>query len=174
MDGLPKSYLVKQRRDQLNNICHVTSTPGTVEGAQMSLNDLLRERIREHLASHPDDHDNTITIKISGDGARMTRNSSFILLSFALLQVGDDVMAVVKGKEDYTTLQTSFADVFLDINNLIHTKQFKVDDKTIDLEFFGGGDYKFILLMMGFKGETSYYACVWCKVHKDDRWKMDQ
>lgn len=78
MDGLPKSYLVKQRRDQLNNICHVTSTPGTVEGAQMSLNDLLRERIREHLASHPDDHDNTITIKISGDGARMTRNSSFI------------------------------------------------------------------------------------------------
>ena len=56
----------------------------------------------------------------------MTRNSSSILLRFSLLQTGDDVMAakkndtlaVVKGKKDYTTLQTSFADVFLEINNL--------------------------------------------------------
>lgn len=64
-------------------------------------------------------------VKICGDGARMTRNSSSILLRFSLLQTGDDVMAakgnhtlaVVKGKKDYTTLQTSFADVFLEINN---------------------------------------------------------
>ena len=31
MDGLLKSYLVTQRRDQLNNICHVTRTLGTAE-----------------------------------------------------------------------------------------------------------------------------------------------
>ena len=30
-DGLPKSYLVKQRRDQLNKICHVTPTPGVAD-----------------------------------------------------------------------------------------------------------------------------------------------
>ena len=179
-DGLPKSYLVKQRRDQLNNICHVTRTPGTAEGAQMSFNDLLKERIKDHLVSHPDDHDQPIKVKISGDGARMTRNSSFILLSFALLQAGDDVMAakgnhtiaVVKGKEDYETLQSSFADVFHAINTLIDNKQILVDGKEIDLEFFLWGDYKFILLMMGLKGATSHYACVWCKVYKDDRWKM--
>lgn len=93
MDGLPKSYLVKQRRDQLNNICHVTPTPGIAEGAQMSFNNLLTERIRDHLASHPNDHGKILKVKISGDGARMTRNSSFILLSFSLLQAGDDVMA---------------------------------------------------------------------------------
>ena len=92
-DGLPKSYLVKQRRDQLNNICHVTHTPGTTEGAQMSFNDLLKERIKDDLLSHPDDHDQTIKVKISGYGARMTRNSSFVWPRFALLQVGDDVMA---------------------------------------------------------------------------------
>lgn len=34
MDALPKSYLVKERRDQLNNVCHVTPTPGIVKGAQ--------------------------------------------------------------------------------------------------------------------------------------------
>ena len=174
IDGLPKAYLVKQRRHQLNKICHVTPTPGVADGAQTSCNDLLTERIRDHLASNPDDYDRTMKIKISGEGARMTRNSSFILLSFALLQAADDVMAakgnhtiaVVKGKEDYTTLQASFADIFLSINNLIKTKQIIVDGKTV---MFWGGNYKFILLMMGLKGATSHYACVWCKVHKDSR-----
>ena len=41
MDGLPKSYLVKQRRDQLNDICYIISTPGEAEGAQISFTDLL-------------------------------------------------------------------------------------------------------------------------------------
>ena len=40
----------------------------------------------------------------------------------------------------------------------------------INLEFFLGGDFKFILLMMGLKGATSHYASVWCEVHKDNRW----
>ena len=48
-----------------------------------------------------------VQVKISGDGAHMTRNSSFILLSFSLLQNEDDVMsasgnhtfAIVKGSE---------------------------------------------------------------------------
>jgi hypothetical protein len=50
-----------------------------------------------------------VQVKISGDGARMTRNSNFILHSFSLLQNIDDVMAakgnhaigvVNNGKED--------------------------------------------------------------------------
>ena len=108
----------------------------------------------------------------------MTRNSSFILMSFALLDLGDDVMAakgnhtiaIVKGKENYETLQESFADVFNEINRLNSEKKIEVNDRVINLEFFLGGDYKFILLMMGLKSATSNYACVWCKVHKDHRW----
>ena len=176
VDGLPKSYLVKQRRSQLNDICHITSTPGEAEGAQMSFNDLLKERIKDYVESHP--NVNHIQVKISGDGARMTRNSSFILMSFALLHSDDEVMAakgnhtiaVVKGKEDYATLKQSFGDVFKDINSLISKNKIEVGGKSINLEFFLGGDYKFILLMMGLKGATSHYACVWCKIHKDKRW----
>ena len=52
-DDLPKSYLIKQRRNQLNNLCHITSTPGEEEGAQVSFKDLLRERIAEHVTTHP-------------------------------------------------------------------------------------------------------------------------
>ena len=36
VDGLPKSYLVKQKREQLNQMRQISSTPGE-EGAQLSL-----------------------------------------------------------------------------------------------------------------------------------------
>ena len=115
INGLPKSYLVKQRQDQLHNICHITHIPGTREGAHTLFTD-LEERWKDYLPSHPEGYEDTIWMKISGDGARMTPNSSFILMSFPLLDLGDDVMAakgnhtivLVKSK----TLQESFADVF--------------------------------------------------------------
>jgi hypothetical protein len=146
---LPRSYLVKQKRDQLNKLCHITSTPGEEEGAQVSFKDLLTQRIREHVTTHPTVMSNNepVQVKISGDGARMTRNSNFILLSFALLQDTDDVMAakgnhtieVVNSKEDYETLERCFRDIFTDINELVLDKKIDVDGQTINLEFFLGG-----------------------------------
>ena len=107
--GLPRSYLIKQRRDHVNIMCHVIINPGKAEGAQLSFNSVLQERLHDVLQTNPDyDYDNhTNKIKLLGDGARMTRNSSFILLSFTLLQGADDVMSargihtipVVKGVE---------------------------------------------------------------------------
>ena len=134
----------------------------------MSFTDLLKQRLKDFVASHPGvNHGETVQVNISGDGARMARNASYILMSFALLQLGDDVMAakgnhtiaVVKGKEDYETLQKCFGDVFRDINTVVIEKKIEVDGTTINLEFFSGGDYKFILLMMGLREATSHYAC---------------
>ena len=132
----------------------------------MSFSDLLKERLKDYLTSHLDGYEDTIQIKISGDGGRMTRNSGFILMSFAFLDLGDDVMAakgshtiaIVKGKENYETLQESFTDVFNKINRLNSEKKIEVNDMVINLEFFSRGDYKFILLMMGLKTATSHYA----------------
>ena len=87
----------------------------------------LKERLKDYLPNHPDGYLDTIRIKISEDGARMTRNSSFILMSFALLDLGEDVMAakenhtiaVVTGKESNKTLQESFADVFKSTDKIV-------------------------------------------------------
>ena len=49
VDGLPKSYLVKQRRDQLNKMCHIISTPGEEHGAQLPFKELLKNRIKEYI-----------------------------------------------------------------------------------------------------------------------------
>ena len=182
VNGLPKSYLVKQRRDQLNEICHIDPTPGSAEGAQMSFTGLLRARVQDLISREKINwKQHSIQVKTSGDGTRMTRNSCFILISFSLLQAGDDVMsasgnhtiAIVKGSESYNTLKEAFGSVFSEINDTIKKGHIVANESQYNVEFFLGGDYKFLLIMMGMKGATSIYSCLWCKIAKDCRWKMD-
>ena len=147
-NDLPKSYLIKQKRDRLNDICHVTSLPGDFQGAQLTFTDLLKERINHLIATDKDTDWSTkpIQIKISGDGARMTKNTSFILLSFSLLQTGNAMsaggnhtIAIVKGSENYDTIKNAFQDSFMEINNLIAQKQITIGDARFSLDFFSWG-----------------------------------
>ena len=179
---LPRSYLIKQKQDDLNNLCSITSTPGRADGAQFSFNSLLEERVKSFIDSNPTFDDNeSIRIKISGDGAKMTNSYNFVIFSFALLQKTDDVMsargnhtiAVVKGAEKYETLKESFKNIFDEINALNRTKKLTIDGRDYNVELFLGGDYKFILIMLGMKSATSHHSCVWCKVHAHCRYDMN-
>ena len=49
-----------------------------------------------------------------------------------------------------------------------------VNGHKVKLEVFLEGVYKFLLTVMGLKGATLLYTCLWCKVHKDKRWETDQ
>ena len=49
-NDLPKSYLIKQRQTQLNNMCHIISTPGRAKGVEVSFQELLKERVQDLLA----------------------------------------------------------------------------------------------------------------------------
>ena len=46
VDGLPKSYLIKQCRDKLNGSCAVKPTPGAEPGAQISFKDSLVNKLQ--------------------------------------------------------------------------------------------------------------------------------
>ena len=79
VDDLPRSYLVKQMRDQLNKICHISSTTGDVEGHKF-LQGIIKGMDTGLHKTHPNiiaDGD-PIKVKISGDGARITRTSNYI------------------------------------------------------------------------------------------------
>ena len=74
---------------------------------------------------------------------------------------GNHTVVIVKGPECYQTLQESFATVFSEINELIQDEQpITINNSSFNLEFFLGGDYKFLLLMLGMKCVTSMYACL--------------
>ena len=46
-ENLPRSYLVKQCKTNLNSLCHITRTPGEEEGAQLDFMSELQNAIRK-------------------------------------------------------------------------------------------------------------------------------
>ena len=78
-------------RDDLNAICHIHRLPGSNVGAKVcSIEGLIVDHVSESLAQLDNFYlsKDKIQIKISGDGAKMTRNSNFVLLCFSVLQSG--------------------------------------------------------------------------------------
>lgn len=83
--------------------------------------DTLQDHIREYFKSHPHHSlEELIKVKINGDGAKLSRTTNFMILSFSLLQTGDRVMTsskgnrtlcIVNGLEKYDTLKTSMGSV---------------------------------------------------------------
>ena len=178
IEGLPKSYLVKQSRTNLNKTYHIERTAGEYPGASISFTSTLREHIKELLEKSPELKESTIQVKLSGDGARMSRTTNFMMMSFTLLQLNESVMspkhnrtvAIINGPEKYATLKASLSPFFREVNELISNGSTTVDGQNVQLEFFLGGDMKFLLMIMGINSATADYACVWCKIHKDNRW----
>ena len=92
-DCFPKSYLIKQKRNELNKLCHIERTPGEYPGAQISFSETLQDHIKQFLESNPNYKvDEPIKVKLRCDGAKMSRSANFMILSFSLLQTGDLVI----------------------------------------------------------------------------------
>ena len=86
-DDMPRSYLIKQRRSDLNKMCHIERVPGTYPGAQCSFKELLQQHVKNYLEANPEHNPKeAIKVKISMDGARMSRTTNFLITSFALLR----------------------------------------------------------------------------------------
>lgn len=90
-----------------------------------NINQTLRSHIKDLQKKDPSFGINKpVKIKISGDGAKMSRSTNFMILSFCLLQTGEKVMllkgnrttAIVNGLEKYNTVEHSFSLVINDIN----------------------------------------------------------
>lgn len=88
-----KSYLIKQCRENLNNIFSIKQTPGLHPGAQLDLFETL-DRLLINL-NLPNDGRNIprAQIKLAADEAKVSRISSFLVLSLCILNNGDEVMS---------------------------------------------------------------------------------
>ena len=68
---------------------------------------------------------------------------------------GNRTIAIVNAPECHQTVQEAFGGTFEEINVMIDNGKLSVNGKEIKTEFFLGGDYKYILLMLGLRGATS-------------------
>ena len=177
-EDLPKSYLVKQLRTDLNKTYHIERTVGEYPGAKLNFTSTLADHVQELLPHKPELANDVVQVKLSGDGASMSRSTNFMMISFSLLQWNEKVMssknnrtvAIINGPENYDTLKVSLSNLFKEMNELIETGTILVNGEHINFEFFLGGDMKFLLMIMGLNSAASHYACLWCIIHKHSRW----
>ena len=78
-NDLPKSYLIKQCRNNLKNICHIQQLSHKYDGARLFFL-FIADHITAFINANPtfDAANEKLRIKINGDGARMTRNYNSI------------------------------------------------------------------------------------------------
>ena len=120
-----------------------------------------------------------IRVKLSGDGTNIGKRLHVINFTFTLLDEGskayssdgNHVIAILKDEENYDSLQRELADVRNEVEQLT---SIEVEGITYDLEYYLGGDWKFLAIVMGIDSAKSDYACIWCKCSKEDRSNMDK
>ena len=114
------------------------------------------------------------------DGTHVARSAGMCLMSFSVTPPGARMskaachhgVAVVKGQESYTLYNTSFRNIFNSINALAASKCLDINGEEMAIDVYLGGDYKFVLMVLGMAGATSNHACIYCRVHSNDRGDM--
>ena len=74
-EGLPKSYLIKQKRARLNATYHIERTPGIYPELSLNFTSTLGGHVRELSMTTPALKERKIQVKLSGDGARISKNN---------------------------------------------------------------------------------------------------
>ena len=174
---LPRHYKIKDRISELNKQWNIKPLPNEIEGVQQPLEERLKIRI-EHLVklSSPDSEfmrSKRVRIKLSGDGTCIGKRLHVVCFTFTVLEEsdktgsfeGNHVLAVFKTPENYTHLKKALEDVIKDVERL---KQIKVDDEIFEVEYFLGGDWKFLASITGIDAASSTYACIWCKCSREE------
>ena len=80
---------------------------------------------------------------------------------------GNYVLAIIKTTKEYNKIRDSLADLTDDMRNL---DAINIVGETYDIEYFLGGDWKFLACVCGIGFANQDYACIWCKCPRLQRW----
>ncbi len=82
---------------------------------------------------------------------------------------GNYLLAIAKTTQNYEDLNESLADLIDEMSSL---KNIKINGYSYDLEYFLGGDWKFLACVCGLGAANSNFACIWCKCPKGQRFDI--
>ena len=111
---------------------------------------------------------NKVRIKLSGDGTNVGKHLHVINVTFTILEEGAQVMsaegnhlvAVIKVHEDNDNLFVALSDIRNEVEQLTHIS---VDKVCFYIEWFLGGDWKFLACICGLGAAHATFPCIWCK-----------
>ncbi|RMX37378.1 hypothetical protein pdam_00026038, partial [Pocillopora damicornis] len=143
-NDLPNIYSIKKQINELNSEWNLKPTPGDAEGVQLGFAESLQEHIVRLQKNGEINDGEAIKIKLSGDGTNIGKG-------LTILHEKD----VAMGGHD--NLRDSLADPRMEMSNL---KDISANNCTYKIEYFLGGDLKFLALVCGLSRANEDYACV--------------
>lgn len=114
-----------------------------------------------------------LVIKLSGDGRRASAQINSIALTMqplfdTLVHSSKTVhaIAIIRGKEDFSTLQQIAAGVS---HQLVLARKYAMEKFGISIRYCFAADLKFMMLWLGMNASNADYFCPWCLCCKSDR-----
>lgn len=115
-----------------------------------------------------------VNIKLSGDGTNIGKRLHVVNFNFTLLEEGahtcsyegNHILAIFKEAEKYEHLRLALDDLRNEVEQL---DTITVDGISYEIEYFLGGDWKFLALVTGIDSASCHYSCIWCKCPSEER-----
>lgn len=125
------------------------------------------------------DEATTIKVKISGDGTNIGKRLKLENVTYTILNEKDAamnekrsyVLAIINTTENYDNLKESLADLNNEMSNL---KEITVNNRKYSIEYFLGGDWKFLACVCGLGAANQNFACIWCKCPRHERFDISK
>ncbi|RHZ49459.1 hypothetical protein Glove_520g20 [Diversispora epigaea] len=123
----------------------------------------------------------TLYIKLGGDGRNVGRKQNHVMITFCLLNEGEEVLKPDKqysiclyiGKETYEILDRVGKIFALQLMDLKQNGIIDEDGNHWPIEFFFSGDWKFLYIIMGLNAPNSNYFCLYCECDIKSRHNMN-
>jgi len=80
--------------------------------------------------------------------------------------LGNHTVAILKVDENYKQLAAGLQDIISDAKDC---NAILIDGQKYNVEFYLGGDLKFLAIVCGLEAANAEYACIWCKCPKGKR-----
>lgn len=180
VSNLPNSSKINSLTRKLNDDFSISCTPNGVVGVQQSLRERIMVRLNQLIdkASEQEDVPSTLRVKLTGDGTQIARGLSVVNINFTLLEegqsracsaFGNHSIAILRVSENYEELKAGLEDIIKEAEDL---EVVTMRGKVYSIQFFLGGDLKFLAAVCGIEAANSEHACIWCKCPKQQRSNM--
>jgi hypothetical protein len=139
---------------------------GVYVNASRKIGQYLNNKFQRESANFP--RNQIIRIKLSGDGTRVA-NTSLFNFTFSLMDFsncntasGNYSLGIFEMNENYDELKEALREI---IENLKIYKEATINNLKYEIEWFLGGDMKFISTVLGLDVNfaTGLFPCPWCK-----------
>ena len=176
LSDLPSSSKIKKLKSELNSQYDIKKAPGNTIEVQQSLKARMTLCLKNIVDNtKPEDVPSCFRIKLTGDGTQIGRGYSVVNIAFTILEEGTKAcsaqgnhsIAIFKVSEsNYDALCEAMQDI---ITEAKEQTNITINGNTYNIEYYLGGDMKFLALVCGIDSATAKYSCIWCKCPSDQR-----